>query len=231
MHRADARDGRRTAHEFVRETLRRQILTGEIAAGSRLVQSDVAQQLQVSTTPVREALRDLATEGLIRLDAHRGAVVHRANRDELEEIYRLRRILEPEMIRRAVDRLTPADLDEAEKVQAAADIEEDPTTWTDLNRQFHAIFMRVANSPRLSSMLTNLQDAGAVYVVASILHGRDHRHPDHHHHWDLLEACRAHDTESAVRIMEAHIDATLKSIVGVTVTPGPVGSRPVRTSF
>lgn len=226
MNRPSAHDGRRTAHEFVRETLRRQILTGEIPAGARLVQSELAQQLQVSTTPVREALRDLATEGLIRLDAHRGAVVHRANREELEEIYRLRRLLEPEMMRRAVGRLTSSDLEEAERIQSAADIEEDPTTWTDLNRQFHAIFMRAANSPRLSSMLTNLQDAAAVYVVASILHGRDHRHPGHHYHWDLLEASRTKDAEAAARTMEAHIDATLESIVGVTGAPGATGTKP-----
>jgi len=219
---ADER-GRQTAHEFVRETLRSQILSGELVGGSRLVQSEVAHQLQVSTTPVREALRDLATEGLIRLDAHRGAVIHRASRDELEEIYRLRWLLEPEAVRRAVSRLTDEDLAEAVRIQTEADAEHDPKRWTDLNREFHSVFMRVAASPRLSAMIATLQDAAAIYVVTSILHGRDHHHPGHHYHWDLVRACRAGDEEEAVRIMQAHIDETLETLVGSRAAPaGPI---------
>ena len=61
--------GRRTAHEFVKDSLRRAILRGELSGGARLIQSELASTLNVSTTPVREALRDLATEGLITLDA------------------------------------------------------------------------------------------------------------------------------------------------------------------
>jgi DNA-binding GntR family transcriptional regulator len=66
---------RRTAHEYVRNSLREGILRGSLVGGTRLVQSEIASELEVSTTPVREALRDLATEGLVQLDAHRGAVV------------------------------------------------------------------------------------------------------------------------------------------------------------
>jgi DNA-binding GntR family transcriptional regulator len=205
---------RQTAHEFVRETLRSQILSGELYAGTRLVQSEVAQQLQVSTTPVREALRDLATEGLIKLDAHRGAVVHRTSRDELEEVFRLRRLLEPEAVRRALSRLSDADIAEAEAIQSAADSEEDPRTWSDLNRQFHSVFTRAADSPRLASMIASLQDAASIYVVTSIIHGRDHHHPGHHYHWELLEAARARDADKAAQVMESHIDETLEALIG-----------------
>jgi len=68
-------EGHRTAHEFVKESLRRAILRGDLSGGERLIQADLATMLNVSTTPVREALRDLATEGLITLDRHRGGVV------------------------------------------------------------------------------------------------------------------------------------------------------------
>jgi DNA-binding GntR family transcriptional regulator len=84
---------RRTAQAYVRDSIRSAIFAGQIEAGDRLVQADIAQQLDVSTTPVREALRELATEGLLRLDAHHGAVVRDLDPVELQEIHELRRLL------------------------------------------------------------------------------------------------------------------------------------------
>src|SRR5690242_7828107 len=86
--------GRRTAHEFVRESLRRAILRGDLTGGERLIQADIAATLEVSTTPVREALRDLAAEGLISLDRHRGGVVRGLNWEDMEEIRKIRHQLE-----------------------------------------------------------------------------------------------------------------------------------------
>jgi DNA-binding GntR family transcriptional regulator len=154
--------GGQTAHEFAHATLRHAILTGQIPAGSRLVQSDLAAQLSLSTTPVREALRDLATEGLIRFDPHRGAVVHRLTQREVEEIYRIRGLLEPEIIQRAVERITEAQLNEAERIQRAADSETDAALWSDLNLRFHVIFSEAADSPRLGTMVSGLQDMAAL---------------------------------------------------------------------
>ena len=92
--------GRRTAHEFVKDSLRRAILRGDLSGGARLIQADLAAMLNVSTTPVREALRDLATEGLITLDRHRGGVVRELNWLELmEEIRLIRQQLEPLAVR------------------------------------------------------------------------------------------------------------------------------------
>ena len=76
---------RQTAHEYVREVLRRSILNGDLPGGSRLVQAELAATLEVSTTPIREALRDLASEGLVRFDPHRGAVVTELDDEDLRD--------------------------------------------------------------------------------------------------------------------------------------------------
>src|SRR5687767_15583832 len=107
--------GRRTAHEFVKDSLRRAILRGDLSGGARLIQADLAAMLNVSTTPVREALRDLATEGLITLDRHRGGVVRELNWQEMEAIRLIRHQLEPLAVRLVVENITDAELDEAER--------------------------------------------------------------------------------------------------------------------
>jgi DNA-binding transcriptional regulator YhcF (GntR family) len=85
---------RQTAHQYVVESLRNAIVEGVLTPGTRLIQAAIAEELEVSTTPVREALQDLAAEGLVRLDPHRGAIVYGFDLAECREIYELRMLLE-----------------------------------------------------------------------------------------------------------------------------------------
>jgi DNA-binding GntR family transcriptional regulator len=203
---------RRTAHQLVRDTLRRAILTGQIPGGERLVQADLAQQMRVSTTPVREALRDLAAEGLIRLDAHRGAIVHKPSQAELEEVYRIRQLLEPEVMERAVERISEDDIEEAAQILRLADEEHDPAAWVDLNRQFHRVFTRVADAPRLAGIVETLQDSATMYIVAALTYGTRSTDEANAQHWQLLEAVQARDIGAARNTMIAHIHTTLESV-------------------
>lgn len=203
---------RRTAHQLVRDTLRRAILSGQIPGGERLVQADLAQQMRVSTTPVREALRDLAAEGLIKLDAHKGAIVHEPNQAELEDIYRIRRLLEPELMERAIERITNEQIEEAAAILRRADEETDPTTWVDLNRQFHKVFIRAADAPRLAGILETLQDSATMYIVAALTRGTRDMTEANAQHWQLLDAVRARDVAKAQETMTAHVQTTLDSI-------------------
>ncbi|MPZ62780.1 MAG: FCD domain-containing protein [Propionibacteriales bacterium] len=200
---------RRTAHQLVRDTLRRAILTGQMSGGQRLVQADLAKQLDVSTTPVREALRDLSAEGLIQLDAHRGAIVRTLSHDEVEEVYWLREILEPEMMERAVVNITDEQVELAESLQKKAEEESDPAAWVELNKAFHRVFNEASQSPRLAAIVENLQDAGTAYVVASLVAGT--RRPDETNtqHREILQAVRARDAAKARNMMREHLHETL----------------------
>lgn len=217
-------DERRTAHQLVRDTLRRAILTGQMPGGERLVQAELAQQMRVSTTPVREALRDLAAEGLIRLDAHRGAIVHSPSKPELEEIYRLRQLLEPEVMASAIEQLTDQEIEEAAQVLRRADDEQDPTTWVDLNRQFHRVFTRATHSTRLAGIVESLQDSAMLYIIVALTEGTLSTGEANSQHWQLLEAVRARDIEAARATMLSHIHRTVESqpdLPGADATPPP----------
>lgn len=203
---------RRTAHEVVRDTLRHAILNGALPGGTRLVQADIAVQLEVSTTPVREALRDLATEGLIRLDAHRGAIVYEPDLDEVRDLYDVRKILEAEAMRRAVRTITEEELLRAETLQARMDAESDAVVWVDLNREFHAVLADASRSPRLSALLKSLRDAAAVYVALSLKSSPEQVAAGNQDHHQLLDAVRGKDPRTAARIVVRHLDTTMRAV-------------------
>ncbi|MGH8867471.1 MAG: GntR family transcriptional regulator [Actinomycetes bacterium] len=202
----------RTAHQFVHDTLRRLILSGDLAGGARLVQADVAKQLGVSTTPLREALRDLATEGLIRLDPHRGAIVRELKEDEVREIYQLRRVLEPLSIRHAVERMSDEALDEAEDLARRMESQDDPGQWVDLNRRFHALFADASGLPRLQAILESLRDSAAIYVGFSIKLRPERMSDGNEDHRQLLAAFRRRDGDAAAEVELHHLDATVGAL-------------------
>lgn len=210
---AEPGPSRRTAHELVRDTLRRAILRGTLPGGTRLVQADIAVRLEVSTTPVREALRDLATEGLIRLDAHRGAVVQQLELSEVTEIYDLRMLLEPEGMRRATRSITPDGLQRAELVSERMSAEQDAGTWADMNREFHGLLVEGIDSPRLKSILRNLRDSAAPYVGFSLQEwGAEQIEAANEEHRELIAAMRAGDEERAAAVTEQHLKATVQAL-------------------
>ena len=203
--------GRRTAHEYVRDSLRIAILRRSIPGGTRLVQSEIARELGVSTTPVREALRDLATEGLIDLDAHRGAIVKKLEYHELVEIYDLTRILDPEAMRLAAETGDEgACLDRAAELVAEMDLETDIGRWVDLNRQFHETLAGGVQSKRLLGILKGLREAAAPYTGLAMQQSEYRRDLANDHHRQLIEALRAGDAERAAALAREHVDLTTR---------------------
>jgi DNA-binding GntR family transcriptional regulator len=202
----------RTAHEYALTTLRSAILAGTLTGGTRLVQTELAAQLELSTTPVREALRDLAMEGLVVFDPHRGAVVRALDIDEVREIYQLRITLEPIMVRRIAERITDTQLDHAEELAAMMQTETNLSAWVDLNRLFHAIFSEPDNSSKLAGILATLRDSASAYVSLS-LESRPQQVPEaNDEHAELIRLYRQGDTEAVVDLTLRHLRSTLAAI-------------------
>src|ERR1700726_1444937 len=107
---------RQSLPSAVADKLREQIIRGEIPEGAQLRQDAIATQYQVSRIPVREALRQLDAEGLITIVPNRGAVVPELSPDDIEELFSIRALLEPEVLKLSIPRLTQADFAEAEAV-------------------------------------------------------------------------------------------------------------------
>jgi DNA-binding GntR family transcriptional regulator len=200
---------RQTAHEFVRCVLRRAILNGELASGSRLVQAELAAMLDVSTTPVREALRDLATEGLVQFDPHRGAIVSELSSEDVHDIYEIRRVLEPLAMQQAVPNISDALLARLRKLHQAMLDEPHSVDWVDRNRVFHMAVYETAASPRLAAIIRNLQDASVMYIGASLKHKPGLREEANHGHAEILDALENRDVEAAIKALDEHLRTSI----------------------
>ncbi|MER5738528.1 MULTISPECIES: GntR family transcriptional regulator [unclassified Streptomyces] len=156
----------RTAQQFVLEELRGSITRGELRPGAPIRQDALAARLEVSRVPLREALKALEAEGLVVHHVHRGYFVAELSLADLEEIYRIRALLETEAVSRAMD-LAPEGLDDTlsalqtEVERAAGD--GDVTAMAEANRRFHLTLVAACGMPRLVRMITTLWDATDAY--------------------------------------------------------------------
>jgi DNA-binding GntR family transcriptional regulator len=183
--------------------LRRQIQAGELEPGARLRQVEMAEQMGVSTTPVREAFAALAREGLVRQDPHRGTVVFLPSLNELHENYEIRLALEPLATRFAAESISDEELAELDTLVEEMQ-EADADQQFLLNRALHERIYATARRPRLATLIANLRDSGAAYLnlvkVDSVYTAQSHDE-----HEAIVAALRKHDGEKAATLMTAHL--------------------------
>jgi DNA-binding GntR family transcriptional regulator len=197
----------------VAQELRRMIQSGELAAGEPLRQGELATRFGVSTTPVREALTALAREGLIRQDAHRGAVVFPPTPADIRENFEIRLALEPLASGLAAGRLVAAELDQLEELAAAlretvADAGEAAALdrYEQLDRAFHERIFAAAGRPRLAEIIESLRDAFAAYAHLYASGAEPGLLPAlQAQHEQLVVALRRGDAPGASRIAADHV--------------------------
>lgn len=203
---------RHTAHESVAEALRQAVLSGSLAVGTRLVQAELATEFGVSNTPVREAMRQLAAEGLIQFDSFRGAVVRAPSLDEVREVYEIRLLLEPLAMRKAVDQITQDELDRAHEVRREMVNTRDVGTWVLLNRRFHGFLTEAARSPRLARVIGGLEDAATSQVALSIKADFRRVTDGNDEHLEILRALGDRDGDQAAGLITEHLKSTVRAV-------------------
>ncbi len=216
---------KQATHELVATVLREAIATGLLKANQPLPQDEIASQLKVSHIPVREALRQLQSEGLVTYQANRGATVTAHTPDEIREIYDIRAILETAAIRRATPALSAAELARARAILDEAEQATDGPTWGALDVEFHQTIYHLDDRPRLEEMIAGLLRRVDRYWLA---HGLMLKHRDvfEREHRALLGALEARNADRAAALLEAHLTSASEHLVAELEAEAAEGAAP-----
>lgn len=202
--------GQATIQRMVTEHLRSLVLQGRIAPGTRILQTDLAEELGVSTTPVREALRELTTEGLVDSHPHRGATAHQPSRDELMDLYEMRMSLEPIVLKAVIERITPEAISAAMLLISTMEQETEVPRWCEMNGHFHKLIDKASERPLLVATLAKLRDLSSIYIARSIQNAPERMASASTEHRNLLAALMNRDLQTAQEQERRHLEKTLE---------------------
>jgi DNA-binding GntR family transcriptional regulator len=199
---------RQSVPEMVAISLRERILSGEFKDGEQIRQEAIAAEYDVSRMPVREALRQLEADGLVRLQTHKGAVVTTLSPEDVGELFDLRALLEPEILQRAIPLASSEDHARSEAVLERLEHayrNSDTQSWGALNWEFHKSLYVPAQRHQTLSVLQTINYQTDRYVRLQLVltsaiepATRDHR--------ELLRLCREKDRKRAGTYLAKHIN-------------------------
>lgn len=188
--------------------IRQMIISGELLPGQKVHQGEIADLLNVSRIPVREALSTLQAEGVLTYKPNTGFTVARFSGEDLAEIYLMRRLLETELIR-SID-LTAVDVGELEALNeklAGLSSADDPDEYQDTNRAFHFRLFAYSNLHLVREEVKRLWYMSSFYRSLYI-QAADSRLRVHDDHVQIIDAIRANDVERLIQISNEHRHST-----------------------
>ena len=196
-----------TYHVKVADMLRDLIMTGKLKEGDKIKENELCETLGISKTPLREALRVLSVEGLIRLVPHRGSFVTKPTFEEISEMFAVMSLLEGFCAREACAKMTQKDFDRLEKLHAKLEenfVKSDQEEYIRINNQYHSFVQKIAGNRTLNQIVNGLRKKILLYRFQSLNLSSRFEHSIREHR-DLLDAFRQRDRASAETLMRQHL--------------------------
>jgi len=198
----------KTRTQLVVEIIREKILSGEITAGQPLRQAALAEELNVSRIPVREALLLLEGEGLVVFEAHKGATATQLNVEQVDELFELRAMLEADLLAASLIHISDDALRQAAAIIAKLDQalgkENAANTWSELNSAFHNCLYSGAKRPQTYSIVQTLNKNADRYIRMHLLWAGGISKAGSEHS-QLLQLCQNRQIDAAVAVLKKHI--------------------------
>lgn len=207
---------RATLQFKVTTKLRELILKGQFSMGERLMQEEWASKLGVSRMPIREALRQLEVEGLVTIEPRKGAIVTPISTEDIEEIYRLRALLEGQAVEMAVDFLDEEDFEELETLYEQMigldRDEQEIEMYMKLNERFHGVLIEACPWRRTKGFIETLWKGIPSYTPSLL---PDHFQESQNEHKLMVSFAKQRDGKQLKEITEKHILRTKENLVSM----------------
>lgn len=201
----------RALYEEVAEQLRQRIFRRELEPGSWIDELKIAEEFGISRTPLREALKVLAAEGLVTMKVRRGAYVTEMSEKDLRDVYHLLSLLESDAAGVVAEKATPAQLNALQALHAELEAAAgDRERFFELNEQFHILLLEMADNRWRNQMVADLRKVMKLNRHNSLLkHGRIEDSLQEHR--TIMQALQAHDPQSTMSAMQAHFAQGLEA--------------------
>jgi DNA-binding GntR family transcriptional regulator len=208
-----AAPAQRTLCDYVADQLRQAILSDKIKPGQRLVEQEIAESMQTSRGPVRDALKALETEGLVVRQSHRGAFVAELKTEDVIEIYTLREALENLAIRFAIRKATDEQIDDLGKIvhemEQLALQDYTQSDATDLDMEFHFTLCKISGHKRLlNAWIAMSAQIRLVLLKHRLWNPKDHRERSVDWHARIVQSLRQRDIEQTLEELHTHMAAS-----------------------
>ena len=198
---------KKTLHQEIASNLREMIMSGELREGDKIKEDELCTVMEISKTPLREALRVLSAEGLIRLIPNRGSYVTTPTVEEIKEMFDVMSVLEGVCARTAAEKMSSGDFKKLEDIHHQLEKNfrlKDQKQYIHYNNLYHAFVQELAGNKTLNQIVNGLRQKILLYRFKSLnLSGRSEQSIQEHR--DLLEAFRNRDAEKAELLMKSHM--------------------------
>jgi DNA-binding GntR family transcriptional regulator len=212
--------GHRTLAAAAADEIRRRILGGDYPGDSQLRQEALSRELGISRIPLREALVQLESEGLVKIVPHRGAVVAELSTDEIEELFGLRALLEPRLLCASAPNLTAADYLELDEILSEYGKElrlHHVARWGELNTSLHGLLYRRAALPRTAAIVSSLLRHAERFTRMQLAFTEALERAEAEHR-QIVDLCRRGRVDDAAAVLAEHIQNACETLVAYITT-------------
>ena len=198
--------------------LKARIIKGDLTQGGKLFEAKIAEQLGVSRTPVREAIKGLAAEGLVKMTPNQGVVVINVSIEDLQEVLQIRRVLEGLAAFVAAKKISQEEIAKLEEIIKKMSMiiskpKPDVVAYSELNAEFHNLILNACGNKRLMKICNNLSSSDHRFRIRSLRNNPGRLKYSLKEHQKIVETLKRKDTEQADRLSQIHINNVLKNIL------------------
>lgn len=201
-------DASKPIREITYEALKDAIIAGDILPGERIVESSFAKRLNISRTPIREALRKLEQDGLVIYTPRKGVVVKSLEEKDINDIYTIRTCLETLAMTKAVENVTTESIAKLRAILAAANKEVEEGNIENaakIGREMHLEIYQMSGMDRLVGILSSLDEYMDRFSYMS-MSDEERRHTAAREHTEMVDALEKRDLETLIQVSDVHLE-------------------------